>query len=99
MKTRNCDVGSVPPLSLHTVADSTNIDNKVRIGSSFNCVGKATVVSACNTIASRGIIDLQDDGFAVIKTIMTIRANLLTVNFVLLVKAALTVTIYFGPGL
>ena len=55
-------------LSLHTVTDSTNIDDKVRIGGSFNCIGKATVVSAGNTVASRGVIDLQDDGLAIIKT-------------------------------
>ena len=75
LKTRNCDVGSIVSLSFHTMTDSTNIDDKIRIGSSFNCVSKATVISACNTIASRGVIDLQDDGLAIIKTIMTISVN------------------------
>ena len=83
------------PLSLHTMADSTNVDDKVRIGSSFHCIGKATAVGAHDILASRGIINLRENS----QCHNYKDNNRLTVNFVLLVKAALTVTMYFGPGL
>ena len=55
----NCDIGSIISFSFNVVADSTNIDDKVRIGSSFNCVSKATVISAFDILASRGVVNLD----------------------------------------
>jgi hypothetical protein len=55
----NCDIGSVISLSFDIMADSTNIDHKVRTGSSFDCISKATVVSAFDVLASRGVVDLN----------------------------------------
>ena len=56
--TGNCYVGSVVSLPFNVMADSTNVNDKVRIGSSFHCIGKATVVSALDILASRGVVDL-----------------------------------------